>query len=458
MNTKNLLDPLKSYFFSHKTLTFDHRFRALEQLEKLILENEKEICAALFEDLHKPLQEAVVSEIELTLAEIRLAKKKLSSWMKPQKRKAPLALFPSQSRTYYEPLGVVLIIGPWNYPFHLIMAPLVGALAAGNCAVVKPSENCLNTSRLIKKLVARYFDEDYILVVEGGVDETTVLLNLSFDHIFFTGSTSVGKIVMQAAAKNLTPVTLELGGKSPVIVCEDADLDLTARRVVWGKFYNAGQTCVAPDYLYVHEQVAEKLIEKLKINIHLQLGDSPNLSENYARIVNLKNCKRLAGLIDPSKVITGGEIDQETLYVAPTMLKDMSWSDPVMQEEIFGPLLPIFTYREFSELLRFLTEKPKPLAAYCFTRSTEKQSYFLQNFSFGGGCINDVLMHLSNPNLSFGGVGGSGMGRYHGHDSFLTFSHAKSVLHRFFFLDFSARYAPYSKNKLSFMRRVFRLN
>lgn len=450
-----LLGRMRSYFASGKTRSFESRMQALDQLEKTIRDNQEQICTALFADIHKPKQEALIAEVAVVLEEIQVTKKNLRRWMRPEKRKTPLSLFPAKSRIYFEPLGVVLIIGPWNYPFQLTMSPLIGAIAAGNCAVIKPAGLTPQISRLIAELVQKSFPADYVQVIEGGIPETTALLSLPFDHIFFTGSIPVGKIVMQAAAKNLVPVTLELGGKSPVIVCEDSDLDLAARRIVWGKFYNAGQTCVAPDYLYAHSSIAPTLIAKIQANILSQFGESAKDSQSYARIINSKNCQRLAGMIDPAKVLTGGKVEVDALYIQPTLLGNVSWSDPVMQEEIFGPLLPILTYENLEDVFRTINAQPKALAGYLFSNSSEKQKQFIEKVSFGGGCINDVVVHLSNPYIPFGGVGASGMGHYHGKSSFTTFSHSKSMMHRSGTLDLSARYAPYDEKKLNFLRRLF---
>lgn len=451
------LTALHSHFDSGKTKSLESRLAALDHLDRLIRENTEQICQSLYEDLRKPKQESLISEIAVTLEEISVARKNLKKWMAPRIGKAPFSLWPSKNRVHFEPLGVVLIIGPWNYPFQLVFAPLIGALAAGNCALIKPSELTPSTSHLIKELVGQYFSSDYVQVVLGGIPETTALLDLKFDHIFFTGSTPVGRTVMQAAAKNLTPVTLELGGKSPVIVCENADLDLAARRVVWGKFYNAGQTCVAPDYLYVHESRAEKLTEKIKSRIRFQFGDNPKESQDLARIVNRKNSQRLADLIDMDKVLMGGEVDIESCYVEPTVMNNVSWTDKIMSEEIFGPILPILTYTDLNDAFGIIRSKPKPLAAYFFSRSREMQNAFINELSFGGGCINDVVLHLSNPFLPFGGVGESGMGHYHGEDSFKTFSHSKSIMVRYGAFDFAARYAPYSEKKLRLLQRLFQI-
>jgi len=451
------LATLRAYYDSGKTRSLQSRLDALNRLDQMIRENTEQICHALFEDLRKPKQEALISEVAVTLEEIAVARKNLKRWMRPKIGKAPLTLWPSRNKVFSEPLGVVLIIGPWNYPFQLVFAPLIGAVAAGNCAAIKPSELTPKTSQLIANMLERYFPSDFLRVSLGGIPETSALLRLKFDHIFFTGSTPVGKIVMEAAAKNLVPVTLELGGKSPVIVCEDADLDIAARRIVWGKFYNAGQTCVAPDYLYVQESVAEKLTDKIRACIRSQFGEEPGESQDFARIVNSRNTERLASLIDKSKVMLGGRFDVESKYVEPTLMKNVCWDDRVMGEEIFGPILPILTYKDLDNLFAIIRSKPKPLAAYFFSRSQEKQKAFISELSFGGGCINDVVLHVSNPFLPFGGVGDSGMGHYHGEDSFKTFSHSKSVMTRYSIFDLSARYAPYSDKKLNLLRRLFRI-
>jgi aldehyde dehydrogenase (NAD+) len=377
--------------------------------------------------------------------------------MRPRTVKTPLTLWPSNSKIHFDPLGVVLIIGPWNYPFQLLLAPLIGAIAAGNCAVLKPSELTPNTSQLLAKIIGSAFQPEFIAVVEGGVEETTGLLEQEFDHIFFTGSTTVGRIVMQSSAKNLVPVTLELGGKSPCIVTADADLALAARRIVWGKFYNAGQTCVAPDYILIEKSVLLPMLEKIREQILVQFGSNQSLSTSFARIVNARNHARLLSLLDKDKVFYGGESDASLLYIQPTVLKDVEWGDPIMQEEIFGPIMPVFSFENIDDIFEKINSLPRPLSAYLFSSSTQTKKKFISDLSFGGGCVNDVVVHVSNPYLPFGGVGASGMGHYHGEYSFKTFSHAKSVMERYSFLDFSARYAPYNEGKLNFLRRVFRI-
>lgn len=454
INYESHLNQLQSFYLSGQTRSSQFRRQMLEKLEKLILENEEAIVQALFKDLRKPKQETIIGEMALVLEEIKVAKKNLCRWMKPQKVKGSLVLFPSRTFIHSEPLGSILVISPWNYPLQLALAPLVASIAAGNCTLIKPSEMAPATSQLITQLITKNFPSEYIQVIEGGVAETTALLNLKWDHIFFTGSTQVGAIVMQAAAKNLVPVTLELGGKSPTIVTESADLALAARRITWGKFYNAGQTCVAPDYIYVHESVATNFLSLLKEEFKSQLGTQPQSSSSYARIINAKNFQRLLRLIQKNKVHSGGQSDEKDLYIEPTLMTPVSWQDPIMQEEIFGPILPILTYTDLSEVFKKIQSQAKPLSAYLFTQSSSDKKQFVEHLSFGGGCINDVLLHLANPNAPFGGVGHSGQGAYHGHYGFSALSHRKTVVHRYRFFDLSARYAPYTTQKLNFLRRL----
>ncbi|OFZ18528.1 MAG: aldehyde dehydrogenase [Bdellovibrionales bacterium RBG_16_40_8] len=445
----------KLLFSSGQTKSYAWRYDMLTRLESLVKENKESLCQALYKDLRKPLHESLISEIAFVLDDIKLAKKKLCRWMKPKCVCTPFYIWPSHSRIYYEPLGVILTIAPWNYPVQLSLSPLIGALAAGNCAIIKPSELSPSTSHLICELIAKYFAENSVAAIEGAIPETTSLLALKFDHIFFTGSIPIGKIVMQAAAKNLVPVTLELGGKSPLIVCKDADLDLAARRLVWGKFYNSGQSCVAPDYLYVHESIAQNFLEKIKNTIHEQFGENEQHSNSYARIVNARSHQRICSLIDKGKIYYGGKTDVNDLYIQPTILTGVSWSDPVMKEEIFGPILPVFTFQNLDEVFAAINAQSKPLSAYLFTQSKKIKKQFIKDISFGGGCINDTVIHLSNPNLPFGGVGDSGMGAYHGYNTFLTFSHKKSVVWRTGLFDLKARYAPYTEKKTNFLRRIF---
>ena len=446
-------EKMSTYFNSHETRSKTFRLQQLDKLEKLIKENTTAITEALYKDLHKPELEALMSEIGLVLEEINLTKKELNQWMKPKPVSTPVSLWPAKSQIIYEPKGVVLIIGPWNYPFQLLMSPLVGAIAAGNCAVLKPSEMTVHTSKLVIDLVKKYFEPNYITAAEGGINETTELLKLPWNHLFFTGSTPVGKIIMKAAAEHLTPVTLELGGKSPAIVNEDADIAVAAKRLVWGKFYNAGQTCVAPDYIYVHKSVRQKLIDQMIVEIKNQFGSDHQQSLSYGRIINIKNLDRLKKLISKDKVIYGGDINAADLFISPTLVQVADWLDPIMQEEIFGPILPIIEFDDLNSVFSLINKKQTPLAAYLFSDSENIQNQFLDQVSFGGGCINDVVLHLGNPHLPFGGSQHSGHGSYHGHYSFLTFSHQKSVLQKSVYLDLPIRYPPYTEKKLKMVRR-----
>lgn len=435
--------------------TFQDRCRSLDRLEQVVRQNTNAVCESLKADLGKHPVEALTSEIAMVLEEIHYHKKHLKSWMKPKRVGPRLSTFPSKNRLIYEPRGRVLIIGPWNYPFQLVMLPLVGALAAGNTVVVKPSEIASNTEQLVKKILSDAFPPDQVSVVVGGQAETTELLKQKFDAIFFTGSTAVGKVIMTAAAKTLTPVTLELGGKSPVIVTDKADLELAAKRIVWGKFYNAGQTCIAPDYVLVHQAIGLKLAQELKKQIQSQYGENPKLSESYGRIINQKNVARLQSVLQGAQVFHGGE--SEGLFFAPTLVYPAKWTDHLMQDEIFGPLLPILEYQSLDQAFDQIKGREKPLAAYLFSKDKAEQDLFMNELSFGGACINDTLMHLSHPELPFGGVGSSGLGSYHGFKSFETFSHQKSIMIRGGLLDFSIRYPPYTEKTLRFFKRFLGL-
>jgi aldehyde dehydrogenase (NAD+) len=440
-------------FSSGATRSFEFRFEQLTKLRDLLRKYEHEIHSALFEDLKKPLAESFVSEFAVVIDEVQHARNSLKSWMKAQCVRSPLHLWPARTRVHREPLGCVLIMAPWNYPIHLTISPLVGALAAGNCAIIKPSELAPATAALLAKIFGE-FDSRVVSVVTGGIPETTELLKLPFDHILFTGSTKVGKIVYEAAAKNLTPVTLELGGKSPVIIDVDADIELAARRATWGKFLNAGQTCIAPDYALVHEAVSEKFLSAVQKYTKEFYGENPQSSTSLARIINTQNLNRLHKLLDPRKIKMGGRIDATQLYMAPTLMGPVTWQDPVMQEEIFGPILPYMTFKNLSEALQMVRERDKPLAAYYFGSDRHRIKEFMQ-LSFGGGCINDTVVQISNGNAPFGGVGASGTGAYHGECGFLTFSHQKTVVQKSKWADLSVRYPPYTAKKMSLLRRLF---
>lgn len=441
---EEILNGQRKFFKSGKTLEVKFRKKQLIKLKEMITDNESQILAALRDDLNKSDMEGYLTEVGFVLNELDYMIKRLERFASPKAVKTPIAYFSSKSYIMSEPYGVVLILSPWNYPFQLTMAPLVGAIAAGNCVIIKPSEHSPHTTALIDELITEFFDERYIKVIQGEIPQTQVLLKEKFDYIFFTGGTSVGKIVMESAARHLTPVTLELGGKSPCIVEGDVDVELTAKRIAWGKFLNAGQTCVAPDYLLVHSNIKEAFLDALRMVIHDFYDGDPKESKHYARIINEKHFDRLLGLLDGGDIVLGGEVDRGELYIAPTILDNVKSDHKLMNEEIFGPLLPIITYTHIEEAVEFIMDRPKPLALYLFTEDREKKSYVLKNTSSGGVCINDTVIHMTTKWLPFGGVGDSGMGRYHGKASFDTFSNKKSVLESGFTFDTSQRYPPYN--------------
>ena len=443
----------RRYFESGATRPLTFRLEMLTRLELGLARWEEELLAALKADLNKDPYEGYMCELALTLGEVRMARKHLRAWARPARRSTPLAHFPSKSTVYREPYGVALIMSPWNYPFQLTVAPLIGAIAAGNCAVVKPSEYSAATSALLRRMAQELFAPEYVTVVEGGRAENAGLLEETFDFIFFTGSPHVGRLVMEKASAHLTPVSLELGGKSPVIVDETADIALTARRLVWGKLLNAGQTCVAPDYVLVHHSREQVLVEALIGEIRARYTSAPLMNEEWPHIINRKHFDRLVRLLGSGAISHGGQIDPQTLRISPTILTDVDWDSPVMQEEIFGPILPVLTYRSLDEAIARIQARPKPLALYLFTRDAATEKRVLGEVSFGGGCINDTVLHLATSHMPFGGVGESGMGGYHGKYSFDTFSHQKSVLKRLARPDVALRYAPYGQ-KLRQLKRL----
>ena len=443
LDVKETIAKQRAFFGTGKTKNVDFRIAQLKRLAQLIKENELQILDAVYADLHKPTIEAFGSEILVTLSEIKYTLKNIKSWVKPKKVGTPLNLFPSSSFIYTEPLGVVLIVAPWNYPFALMMQPLIGSIAAGNCAILKPSEHTPHTSNAIAKIINANFDPNFVITIEGGIETNQALLAEKFDHIFFTGGTAIGKIVMEAAAKHLTPVTLELGGKSPCIVDADCNLETTAKRIVWGKFYNAGQTCVAPDYLLVQKSIKPALIEKLLECVKTFFGEDPQQSADFARIVNHRQFDRLVNLLDQGKILIGGNSDRDDRFIAPTLIDEISPDFKVMSEEIFGPILPILEYEQIEDVIAFVNNHPKPLALYFFSNNKQNKEQILQEISFGGGCFNDTIIHVGNPELPFGGVGNSGTGSYHGKATFDTFSHRKSVLKNSFRFDLKWRYPPY---------------
>jgi len=448
----SLVQQQRRFFNTGKTKDIEFRLAQLNRLKQAVKDCQDEVMAAVHADLNKPSVEAYMTEIGV-VQEISFAIKHLRSWAKPKSVALSLEQMPAQAKIYPEPLGVALIISPWNYPFQLMIAPLVGAIAAGNCALLKPSELAPATSSVIASLIQKTFDPAYIAVVEGGIEVSQAVLDEKFDHIFFTGGTAIGKIVMQAAAKHLTPVTLELGGKSPCIVDADIHLEHTAKRIVWGKFINAGQTCVAPDYLLVDRRVKAALLEAIKTTLQSFYGDNPATSPDYARIINAKQFDRLTALLRDGKIALGGEAIAAEKYMAPTILDSVSWDDRIMQDEIFGPILPLLEYERLDEAIAQINARPKPLALYIFSKNPQVQQQVLQQTSSGGVCINDTIMQIAPSTLPFGGVGDSGMGSYHGKAGFDTFSHFKSVLSKPFWLDLPWRYAPY-KDKLALLKRI----
>lgn len=442
---KRILKGQKEYFQSGATLPVAKRLAGLGRLKLAIQKYEQELLEALKKDLGKSGSEGYMCEVGLTLSEISYMQKHLRRLAREKRVVTPMAHYVSRSFTKPVPYGSVLIMSPWNYPILLTLEPLVDALAAGNTCVIKPSAYSPATTQVMKKLLEECFEEKYVAVVTGGRTENSCLLEQKFDYIFFTGSQTVGREVLRRAAEHLTPATLELGGKSPCVVDQTADLKIAARRIVFGKYLNCGQTCVAPDYLYCHESVKDKLLKLIREEIIRQYGAEPLNNENYGKIINEKHFARVAGLIDPAKVVVGGQREEKTLRIAPTVLDQVTWEDPVMQEEIFGPVLPVLTYTSQKELMAQINSKPHPLAAYYFSRDKQRIRLFTATVQFGGGCINDTVIHLATSNMGFGGVGASGMGSYHGKVGFDTFTHKKSIVDKKTWLDLPMRYQPYKK-------------
>ena len=447
----------KQFFKTNKTKELKFRKHQLKILRKSIKNHENELLEALEKDLGKNNVEAYATEIGVLLKSIKIARKELKNWTKTKQVDTPLYLFPTKSYIKNEPYGTVLIIGPFNYPVQLVFEPLIGAIAAGNTAIVKPSEHTPNVATVIRNVIEDSFDSNYISVVEGGINETQTLIHLPFDYMFFTGSEKVGKVVYEAAAKNLVPVTLELGGKSPVIVDDTANIKVASERISFGKFTNAGQTCVAPDYILVDRKVKNDLIDALKQTITEFYGKNIKESPDFGRIVNEKHYNRLKELLEIHKnnIVFGGKSSKEDLYIEPTILENINVQDKVMQEEIFGLILPILTYDSFDEAIEIIQSKPKPLSLYLFSEDENASHRVLDELSFGGGAINDTLMHVANPNLPFGGVGASGIGQYHGKYSFDTFSHMKSYTFKSTRLESSVYFPPY-KGKFKYIKAFFK--
>jgi aldehyde dehydrogenase (NAD+) len=456
-NVTDILQEHHHFFHSGHTKNVHFRLQQLEKLKEGVIQYEAKITEALRKDLGKHPFETYTSEIGFVLNSITHAMKRLKKWVKPKKVKTPLTLFPSKSMIRYEPYGTVLIIGPFNYPFQLLIEPLIGAIAAGNCAVLKPSEVVPNISAVITEMIETIFDKSYIRSVQGGIETNTSLIHAPFDYIFFTGSVSVGKMVMEAAAKNLVPITLELGGKSPVIVDKSADIKMAANRIIWGKTLNSGQTCVAPDYLMVHEDIKKELIDEMKRTITAFYGANIEKSNDFGRIVNDRHFHRLYTLIEKDKdqIIFGGTANPNTRFIEPTLI-DAHWNSASMEDEIFGPLLPILTYRDLDDAIQSINKRSKPLALYLFTSDKQIEEKVLTEISSGGVSINNTVTHLANPELPFGGVGHSGIGAYHGHYSFTAFSHKKSVLKTSTKINVPMLFPPYNDKNLKLVRRFLK--
>ena len=451
---KELVAQQRQFFNSHTTKDISFRIKQLTSLENVLNDNIELLDRAVFNDFKKSSFENYMTEIGIVLYDIKQAKKKLTRWSSKQRVKTNLGNFPAKSYIIPEPLGVTLIISSWNYPYQLSLAPIVAAIAAGNTIILKPSEISSQTSSVMASILNEAFDPKFLKIIQGGVQETTELLKQKFDKIFFTGSTTVGKIIYKAAAEHLTPVTLELGGKSPVIITKDANIKMAAKRIVWGKFLNAGQTCIAPDYLYVDAQISESLLKALTKEIEKARYSFEN--SNYVQIINERNFDRLVALLDASKIYYGGQTDKAQRYIAPTLLHTISFDDKIMQEEIFGPILPVLTFTDLNEAVKNVQLLPKPLSCYVFTSSDQVKNKIIKEISFGGGAINDTIMHISNPNLPFGGVGSSGFGSYHGQAGFNCFSNFKSILDKPTWYESSLKYAPYTQRKLAIIKKLLK--
>lgn len=451
---QDIINSQRAFFASGATKTLAFRREQLRKLRRMVTENETVLFSALRQDLHKPPFEAYGGDIGSVLREIDHSLAHLRSWMRPKRVRTPIVYFPAVCSIVSEPYGVALIIGPWNFPVQLILCPLVGAIAAGNCAVLKPSLAAPATSHLLAKLIAEQFDPAFLTVIEGGAETAQALLEHRFDSIFYTGGTAVGRLVMQAAAKYLTPVTLELGGKNPCIVDQDIDIDVAARRIVWGKFFNAGQSCVAVDYLLVHRNVERELLSRIQRQITAFYGEDPSRSPDYGRIINDHHLARLERLLDGATIAAGGKIDRAQRYMAPTIVTGVSMNDPVMQDEIFGPILPVIVYDDIRTAVALVNSRPHPLALSVFSRNASLLERVVRGTRSGGVCINDTVIHQTIVQLPFGGVGPSGIGRYHGRESFETFSQKRSIVERGFLFDIRLRYPPY-RDHLRLVKKIY---
>lgn len=455
MSYKESLDAMQAFYKSHATRSYAFRKEQLKKLKKILRSHEKEIYAALYSDLKKSREETYISELGLVISEIDHLLSNLKEWMQPEKVNTNLVNFPSKSMLYKDPLGVVLVIAPWNYPLQLSLMPIAGAIATGNCVVLKPSELAPATAAMLEKILSA-FPKTYIQVAQGdGAEVVDVLMrDFRFDHVFYTGSTRVGRIVYEKAAKKLTPVTLELGGKNPCIVEQDAVLPVAAKRIVFGKFMNLGQTCIAPDYLLVHRSVKNRFITAVEEALNRFYGNDPSKSYDYGKIINAKRFDTLVSYLNQGTVVYGGQHDRDKLYIAPTILENVSPEAPVMQDEIFGPILPLFTFNTHEEALALVEQNPNPLAFYVFTNDRQTEEKWISQIPFGGGCVNNTVVHFTNAALPFGGVGNSGMGAYHGKHSFDTLTRIKPVLKTPNWPDLSVKYPPF-KGRLGIFKRIF---
>jgi len=449
---KDIHTKQKVFFATNQTKDVEFRLKNLQKFKSIVEKYQKEIEQALWTDLHKSPEEAYLTEISIVLGEIKYHIKHVKSWSKTKRVSTPLFLQPSSSKIMHDPLGLSLIIAPWNYPFQLLMCPLVGAISSGCCAILKPSQDTPAIAKLMEKMVAETFDPEYVSVFQGGRETNTLLLQEPFDIIFFTGSSRVGKIVMKAAAENLTPVVLELGGKSPCIVGKEANIDIAAKRIIWGKLINAGQTCIAPDYVYVHESVKDELLKKMVEHMKIMYGSDFKQSRFYPRIVNDGAMNRLEGLMKDGTVYFGGDIDKTERYISPTILEGIKPEHAIMQEEIFGPIIPILTFDKIEEAIEYVNKNEKPLAFYYFG-SNKKAKDILRKTTSGGVCINDTLIHIANHNLPFGGVGNSGLAKYHGKESFLAFSNRRGMVFSPTWIDLPFKYIPFKW--FNFVKRLF---
>ena len=451
---KNIVEKQKEFFKTNATKSVEFRINMLQKLKKIIRDNEKQILSALYEDLSKSEAEGYLTEIGIVYGEIHEALKNIKKWSKSKRVRGSLGTFPAKSYVYSEPYGVVLIMAPWNYPFNLSLSPLVAAIAAGNCAVIKCSKESKNTSKIIRDIINKTFEEEYIYCIDSELDYDEIL-HQRYDFIFFTGSARVGKIIMRVASENLIPVSLELGGKSPCIIDETADIKLSAKRIIWGKLLNAGQTCVSIDYIIVHKNVKEELIKYLQKEIGLRYPDAVN-NKSYPKIINTHHYERLLNLIKTESNVIGGKSNDNKRKIEPTIFPDVYFDHEIMKDEIFGPLLPIIEYDDIDKIINIIKEREKPLACYIFSKNKDNAEYIINSLSYGGGCVNDVIMQLANGHIPFGGVGNSGMGSYHGKHGFDLLSHKKGIVKNKTILDLPFRYAPFDLKKLNIFKRIMK--